>query len=161
VDGDDWLWAGRTVLDWLAVHRPDVLVVGHDEVAEGGTPACGDGFEPVRGVAAPIRPIDRPDLLRLAQRRGPRLPGGAYLTELGLRFRPGWYEDSSVGHPLLIAAARIVGAMHGFVAARRGTAPAADVPIPRVPASSSSYYAPQRRVLMGLVAAPDVGDKGA
>jgi CDP-glycerol glycerophosphotransferase len=109
VDGDDWLPAGavRAVTERLAAHRPDVLVIGHDEVLDDGTPVRRDGFEPVRGVPAPIRLIDRPELLRLAQSACTKISRRAYLTELGLRFRQGWYEDCSYSHPLLMAAGRI------------------------------------------------------
>jgi CDP-glycerol glycerophosphotransferase len=109
VDADDWLPAGavRTVTDRLVATRPDVLLIGHDEVHDDGSPVRRQGVEPLRGVAAPVPLAARPDLLRQAQSACTKIARRAYLTELGLRFRPGWYEDSSFSHPLLMAAARI------------------------------------------------------
>jgi CDP-glycerol glycerophosphotransferase len=110
VDADDWLPPGavRIVCDRLAATRPDVLLVGHDEVKDDGSPVRRRrGVESLQPVSAPICLADRPDLLRQAQSACTKIARRAYLDELGLRFRPGWYEDSSFSHPLLMAAARI------------------------------------------------------
>jgi glycosyltransferase involved in cell wall biosynthesis len=109
IDGDDWLPPGavRAVSERLATTRPDVLLIGHDEVLGDGTPVVRDGMEPLHGVSAPIRLADRPELLRQAQSACIKVARRAFLTKLGLRFRRGWYEDSSFSHPLLMAAESI------------------------------------------------------
>jgi CDP-glycerol glycerophosphotransferase len=109
IDGDDWLPAGavRMVSERLATTRPDVLLIGHDEVLGDGTPVMRDGMEPLHGVSAPICLADRPELLRQAQSACIKVARRDYLTKLGLRFRRGWYEDSSFSHPLLMAAESI------------------------------------------------------
>jgi CDP-glycerol glycerophosphotransferase len=109
VDADDWLPPGavRGVSERLAANRPDVLLIGHDEVSDDGSPVRRRGVAPLRGVPEPITLSDRPDLLRQAQSACTKIASRAHLDTLGLTFRPGWYEDSSFSHPLLMAAARI------------------------------------------------------
>jgi CDP-glycerol glycerophosphotransferase len=109
VDADDWLPPGamRAVSERLAANRPDVLLIGHDEVSDDGSPVRRRGVEPLRGVLGPISLSDRPDLLRQAQSVCTKIARRGYLEKLGLTFRPGWYEDSSFSHPLLMGAARI------------------------------------------------------
>jgi glycosyltransferase involved in cell wall biosynthesis len=108
VDSDDWLPAGAVaaVRERLLAHRPDVLVVDHVEAYEDGwteLPPAGA----LAGLTGPVRLAESPWLLRLAQSACTKVARRALLDEIGLRFFPGWYEDSSFSHPLLMAAERI------------------------------------------------------
>ena len=109
VDGDDWLPTGavRSVIDRLKITEPDVLVVDHAEVFDESQPLHGRSGNLLRGLTAPIRLTERPQLLRLAQSACTKVVRRAFLADTGLRFRPGWYEDASFSHPLLMAAGRI------------------------------------------------------
>jgi glycosyltransferase involved in cell wall biosynthesis len=109
VDGDDWLPGGalRAVLDRLSETEPDVLVVDHAEVFPDGSALVSSSAELLRGLALPIQLSQQPRLLRLAQSACTKIARRGLLHEAGLRFRPGWYEDSSFSHPLLLAARRI------------------------------------------------------
>jgi CDP-glycerol glycerophosphotransferase len=49
----------------------------------------------------------RPQLLRIAHSACTKVVRRTVLDEIGLRFHPGWYEDCSYTHPLLLAAQRI------------------------------------------------------
>jgi len=109
VDGDDWLPAGavRAVVERLALTEPDVLIVDHAEVADEMAPLRSASGRVITGVAAPVRLAQRPQLLRLAQSACTKIVRRSFLTDLGLRFRPGWYEDCSFSRLLLLAAGRI------------------------------------------------------
>ena len=109
IDGDDWLPAGtvRSVIDRLKTTEPDVLVIDHAEVFDESRPLHGQSGNLLRGLTTPIRLAERPQLLRLAQSACTKVARRAFLADAGLRFRPGWYEDVSFSHPLLMAAGRI------------------------------------------------------
>jgi len=109
VDGDDWLPAGAiaAVQQRLAQFRPDVLIVDHAEVWDDGRIAVRPSAGQRAGAPVPLRLADRPQLLRLAQSACTKIVRRAYLTDSGLSFQPGWYEDCSFSHPLLIGADRI------------------------------------------------------
>lgn len=109
VDSDDWLpaGAGPAVLDRLAATRPDVLIVDHAEVYEDEDSVLGRSDRLLAGLTGPIRLAEYPRLLRLAQSACTKIVRRAFLDQIGLRFFPGWYEDSSFSHPLLMAAERI------------------------------------------------------
>lgn len=125
VDADDWLAPGSVpaVLARLAVTHPDVLVVDHAEVFPGGrvVPGTPPGTlaagapaadAPTAGTPAAGTPAcgplaDRPELLWLAHSACTKVVRRDFLDRIGLRFHPGWYEDSSFNHPLLLAAHRI------------------------------------------------------
>ncbi|MEE6258296.1 glycosyltransferase family 2 protein [Plantactinospora sonchi] len=109
VDGDDWLPPGAVaaVRARLAVSRPDVLVVDHAEVPEGGSARPPASAGALTGLPTPLRLADHPTLLRLAQSACTKVTRRAFLDEINLRFLPGWYEDCSYTHPLLMAAGSI------------------------------------------------------
>jgi CDP-glycerol glycerophosphotransferase len=109
VDSDDWLPAGAmpAVLDRLGSTRPDVLIVDHAEVYEDGASRPVRSGRPLAGLIGPIRLAECPRLLRLAQSACTKIVRRAFLDESELRFLPGWYEDSSFSHPLLMAAGHI------------------------------------------------------
>jgi len=115
VDSDDVLPAGAVpaVLDRLATSRPDVLIVDHAYVFESGAPAhpdrpgAGGPERPLAGLTGPLRVTGCPRLLRLAQSACTKIVRRGFLAEIGLRFFPGWYEDSAFSHPLLLAAGQI------------------------------------------------------
>jgi len=50
---------------------------------------------------------ERPELLRLAQSACTKVIRRPFLMGSGLQFLPGWYEDTSFSHPLLMAAGSI------------------------------------------------------
>jgi glycosyltransferase involved in cell wall biosynthesis len=109
VDSDDWLpeRAVRGVLERLTSTRPDVLVVDHAEVFEDGRVVATAARGVLGGVSGPVTVAECPRLLRLAQSACTKVVRRAFLDEIDLRFFPGWYEDSSFSHPLLMAAKHI------------------------------------------------------
>jgi glycosyltransferase involved in cell wall biosynthesis len=108
VDADDSLPQGSlpTVIERLSLTRPDVLVIGHAEVFDDGR-VVRPHPTLLRPVGEPVTLEERPELLQLAQSACTKIARRAFLDEIGLRFAPGWYEDSSFSHPLLMAARRI------------------------------------------------------
>jgi CDP-glycerol glycerophosphotransferase len=70
---------------------------------------CGAGRwgGPAAGRTGPTRLAECPGLLRLAQSACTKVVRRAFLDEHDLRFYPGWYEDSSFSHPMLMAAEQI------------------------------------------------------
>ncbi|WP_431903354.1 glycosyltransferase family 2 protein [Micromonospora carbonacea] len=109
VDSDDWLPPGAlpTVLARLRRDEPDVLLVDHLRVHEGGRLEVDASSHLLRGVDGCVRLADRPELLRVQHTAWNKVVRRAFLDELELRFHPGWYEDIPFSHPLLIAADRI------------------------------------------------------
>ena len=109
VDGDDTLPPGSlpAVIERLITTHPDVLVVNHAEVFDDGRVVRPQPDSLLREVPEPIRLAQRPELLRAAQSACTKVIRREFLDEIKLRFAPGWYEDSSFSHPLLVAAGRI------------------------------------------------------
>ncbi len=109
VDGDDWLPPGsvRAVLDRLRQARPDVLLVDHLKVHEDGTLDADASSRLLSDVPDVVTLAARPELLRLRHAAWNKVIRREFLTGLGLRFFPGWYEDVPFSHPMLIAAERI------------------------------------------------------
>ncbi|SCE70787.1 glycosyltransferase family 2 protein [Micromonospora mirobrigensis] len=109
VDADDWLPEGSVaaVLARLAETGPDVLVVDHEEVFPDGRTVPGSTPGVLARPAAPITLAQRPELLRLAQSACTKVVRRELLERTGLRFAPGWYEDCSYSHPLLMSAGSI------------------------------------------------------
>jgi glycosyltransferase involved in cell wall biosynthesis len=109
VDADDWLPPGSllAVAERLRGGDTDVLILEHAVVYEDGSSALRVFPRVWEGLAAPIRLADRPELLRLAQSACTKVVRRDFLLRTGLRFLPGWYEDTSFSHPLLMAASRI------------------------------------------------------
>ncbi|MFK3983575.1 glycosyltransferase family 2 protein [Micromonospora sp. NPDC050397] len=111
VDSDDWLPDGTlaAVADRLAETRPDLLVTGFSRVYWDGRVRT----ESVSGVAGqPGAPQmfslrDRPALLSVLHIACNKVVRRGFLTELGLSFGDGWYEDVSFSFPLMLAAERI------------------------------------------------------
>ncbi|TDB70712.1 bifunctional glycosyltransferase family 2 protein/CDP-glycerol:glycerophosphate glycerophosphotransferase [Micromonospora sp. KC723] len=111
LDGDDWLAPDclPEVADRLRSTGPDVLVVDHVRVHWNDTAsrsAMAEVFPEPPGEVT-FRLSDRPEALRLLHTAWNRLVRREFLTRLGLRFAPGWYEDVSFTYPLLLAAGRI------------------------------------------------------
>ncbi|MDI1460069.1 glycosyltransferase family 2 protein [Catellatospora sp. KI3] len=109
VDSDDVIPEGsvRAVLDRLALHEPDVLIIDHAVFFPDGrfdtkptAPVLGD-------TPVPLHLSQAPQLLRLAQSACTKIARRGLLDEARLRFRSGLYEDSAYSHPLLMAAASI------------------------------------------------------
>jgi glycosyltransferase involved in cell wall biosynthesis len=117
VDSDDWLPAGSVaaVLDRLTeLNRPgrrpvDVLLVDHLRAYSDGGLLPDPSSRLLR--AAPEHPLaglaEHPELISVQHTAWNKVLRRAFLTEAGLSFQPGWYEDCSFSHPALIAAARI------------------------------------------------------
>ncbi|MEV4489179.1 bifunctional glycosyltransferase family 2 protein/CDP-glycerol:glycerophosphate glycerophosphotransferase [Micromonospora coxensis] len=111
LDGDDWLAPDclPEVADRLRATRPDVLVVDHVRVHWTDTAtrsAMAEVFPEPPGETT-FRLADRPEALHLLHTAWNRLVRREFLTDLGLRFAPGWYEDVSFSYPVLLAAERI------------------------------------------------------
>ncbi|SBT37561.1 glycosyltransferase family 2 protein [Micromonospora auratinigra] len=109
VDSDDWLPPGSlaAVLRRLRADEPDVLLLDHLRVHHDGRLETDASSPLLRGVDGCVRLADRPQLLRVQHTAWNKVVRRPFLTELGLRFHPGWYEDIPFSHPLLIAAERI------------------------------------------------------
>lgn len=109
VDGDDWLPEGalRAVSERLARTSPDVLIIDHVEVPDENAPWPARSHEEIQELETPVTLAQRPQLLRLAQSACTKIVRRSFLADLGLRFRPGWYEDCSFSRLLLMAAERI------------------------------------------------------
>lgn len=106
VDSDDWLAEGSVaaVRERLRSTRPDVLIVNHAESYPDGRTVVPPWTDVPGSARPPVRLEQRPELLRLAQAAWSKPVRRQFLDQLGLRFRPGWYEDCSYSHPLLMAA---------------------------------------------------------
>ncbi|MFG3700139.1 glycosyltransferase family 2 protein [Micromonospora sp. NPDC047620] len=109
VDSDDWLPPGTipAVLDRLRRDRPDVLMLDHLRVHEGGRREVDASSHLLRGVPGVVRLADRPQLLKVQHTAWNKVVRRGFMAELELRFFPGWYEDIPFSHPLLIGAERI------------------------------------------------------
>ncbi len=108
VDSDDWLVAGAldAVLARLA-EQPDVLLVGYARSYPDGrlVPERPAGAGPALPAVFDLRSQPRVlDGLHIACNKVVRRD---FLVSTGVRFAPGWYEDVSFSHPLLLAARRI------------------------------------------------------
>ncbi|MER7333066.1 MULTISPECIES: glycosyltransferase [unclassified Micromonospora] len=109
VDSDDWLPPGTVpaVLERLRRDRPDVLMLDHLRVHEGGRREVDASSHLLRGVPGVVRLADCPQLLRVQHTAWNKVVRRGFMAELELRFFPGWYEDIPFSHPLLIGAERI------------------------------------------------------
>ncbi|MEV4544216.1 glycosyltransferase family 2 protein [Micromonospora echinaurantiaca] len=109
VDSDDWLPPGTipAVLDRLRAHQPDVLMLDHLRVHENGRREVDASSHLLRGIPGVVRLADQPRLLRVQHTAWNKVVRRDFLTELELRFHPGWYEDIPFSHPLLIGAEKI------------------------------------------------------
>ncbi|WP_328464661.1 glycosyltransferase [Actinoplanes sp. NBC_00393] len=103
VDSDDWLPEGsmRAVLDRLRETGPDVLLVDHLRVHEGGVVKT-DASSPL--LAGPPT-LER--LLGVQHTAWNRIIRRELLAEHDLHFPEGWYEDVAFSNPVLIAAERL------------------------------------------------------
>jgi glycosyltransferase involved in cell wall biosynthesis len=103
VDSDDWLPDGsvRAVLEALDAERPDVLLIDHLRVPEDGRRELDASSHLLAGPAT----LER--MLGVQHTAWNRVVSREFLSRHGLRFGPGWYEDVSFSHPVLLAADRI------------------------------------------------------
>ncbi len=103
VDSDDWLPPGsvRAVLAELRASRPDVLLVDHLRVHEGGRSKADASSHLLAGSPT----IDR--VLGVQHTAWNRIVKREFLYRNDLLFRPGWYEDVPFSNPVLLAADRI------------------------------------------------------
>ena len=102
VDSDDWLPAGsvRAVLAALDADEPDVLLIDHLRVDE-------DGHAAPDASSLLLAEPTLEKRLGLQHTAWNRIIRREFLLVNGLRFHPGWYEDVSFSHPVLLAADRI------------------------------------------------------
>jgi glycosyltransferase involved in cell wall biosynthesis len=108
VDSDDWLTAGtlRAVADRLTATGADLLVTGFARVFPNGT--VRENKVSWAGPAPDtFRLAEVPGLLKLLHIACNKVIRRRLLVELGITFRPGWYEDVAFSLPLMIAAERI------------------------------------------------------
>ncbi|MEO3820055.1 bifunctional glycosyltransferase family 2 protein/CDP-glycerol:glycerophosphate glycerophosphotransferase [Plantactinospora sp. B24E8] len=110
LDSDDWLAEGclPVVAERLRRADPEVLVVDHVRaywnnrtLGSAMTRTVPDSGERVFTVR------DRPEVLGVLHTAWNKVVRRRFLTDLGLRFGPGWYEDVSFSYPVLLAAERI------------------------------------------------------
>jgi Glycosyl transferase family 2 len=109
VDSDDWLPRGSVpaVLAALRDQRPDVLLLDHERVYDGGRVEPDASSRLLRGVTGAAPLTERPALLGLQHTAWNKVARVDTLHRLGLRFAPGWYEDFPFSHSLLIGAGSI------------------------------------------------------
>ncbi|GIF19725.1 CDP-glycerol glycerophosphotransferase [Actinoplanes tereljensis] len=102
VDSDDWLPPGsvRAVLTALDDEKPDVLLIDHLRMQD-GRPKTDTSSHLLAGEPT----LER--MLGVQHTAWNRIVGRQFLLRHGLRFGPGWYEDVSFSHPVLLAADRI------------------------------------------------------
>ncbi len=102
VDSDDWLPSGSVsaVLAALESDKPDVLLVDHLRVHENGRLEA----DPSSHV---LRDPRLESVIGLQHTAWNRIVRRGMLTDLGLTFLPGWYEDVPFSNPVLVAAERI------------------------------------------------------
>ncbi len=103
VDSDDWLPPGsvRAVLDALDAEEPDVLLIDHLRVHEDGRSKPDASSPLLAGEPTLTR------MLAVQHTAWNRIVRREFLLRNDLRFGPGWYEDVSFSHPVLLAADRI------------------------------------------------------
>ncbi|MFI6762396.1 glycosyltransferase family 2 protein [Micromonospora sp. NPDC050417] len=111
VDSDDWLPDGTlgAVADRLADTRPDLLVTGFSRIYWDGRVRTESVSRVLGPPGAPqvFTLADRPALLSVLHIACNKIVRRRFLTELGLSFGDGWYEDVSFSFPLMLAAERI------------------------------------------------------
>ncbi|NUO60993.1 MAG: glycosyltransferase [Hamadaea sp.] len=109
VDSDDWLPAGALdqVMERLRATEPDVLLVSHAEVFEDSAKVDPLLTRVLTQNEGPLTLQRHPELLRLAQSACTKIVRRDLLVTAGIRFLPGWYEDSYFSHLLLMAADRL------------------------------------------------------
>jgi CDP-glycerol glycerophosphotransferase len=111
VDGDDWLAPGSlsAVARRLNETDPDVLVVDHARAwLTGETTVSGlSRVLPRDSTPDVFTASDLPRALKPLHTVWGKVIRRDFLDEIGLRFRPGWYEDVSFTFPLLLRARRI------------------------------------------------------
>ncbi|GIF70950.1 glycosyltransferase family 2 protein [Asanoa siamensis] len=108
VDSDDWLTEGtlQAVADRLAQTDADLLVTGFARVFPDGR--VKENKVSWAGPAPDVfRMAEVPGLMKLLHIACNRVIRRQLLVDLGLVFRPGWYEDVAFSVPLMIAAERI------------------------------------------------------
>ena len=100
VDSDDWLPEGsvHAVLHQLRRSRPDVLLVDHLRVHEDGRYEVDASSHLLAG------PATRERMLAVQHTAWNRIVNRDFLRRNQLEFLPGWYEDVSFSHPVLLAA---------------------------------------------------------
>jgi glycosyltransferase involved in cell wall biosynthesis len=110
VDSDDWLAAGAlaAVAARLAATTPDVLVVDYERTYPDGTAALRSASELVpAGLPDVFTLREYPAMLRSLHIAWNKVVRREFLTEHGITFGPGWYEDVSFSLPLLLTAGKI------------------------------------------------------
>jgi glycosyltransferase involved in cell wall biosynthesis len=103
VDSDDWLPPGSVsaVLAQLRAQQPDVLLVDHLRVHEDGRQ------EPDKSSPLLAGEPTRERMLSVQHTAWNRIVRREFMVRNDLLFQPGWYEDVSFSHPVLLAADRI------------------------------------------------------
>jgi CDP-glycerol glycerophosphotransferase len=111
VDSDDSLPAGTipAVFERLAETRPDVLMVDYARTYWNGRANRNVLHELFRDPDSPavFTLRERPDLLQILPFAWNRVLRREFMDAHGLRFTKGFYEDSPVSYPALLAAERI------------------------------------------------------
>jgi glycosyltransferase involved in cell wall biosynthesis len=100
VDSDDWLPPGSVsaVLAELRAKHPDVLLVDHLRSYEDGRQKPDKSSPLLAGEPT------RERMLRVQHTAWNRIVRREFMLRNDLLFQPGWYEDVSFSHPVLLAA---------------------------------------------------------
>ncbi|HEY2792040.1 MAG TPA: glycosyltransferase, partial [Micromonosporaceae bacterium] len=111
VDSDDYLTGGSLKAIGAALKRttPDVLLVDHAKVWFSGRGRRSPMRRrlPEEEMPETFRASELPAVLQPLHTAWSRVIRRDYLQRIGVRFRPGWYEDVSFTYPVTAAADRI------------------------------------------------------
>jgi CDP-glycerol glycerophosphotransferase len=110
VDADDQMSDGAlaAVTARLQADRPDVLLIGYEELEASGRAAPSPGRDLLRGAPAGTFTLaDRPGLINLTMTSWSKVIRRAFLDRVGLSFPEGIHEDVALTCALLLGAERL------------------------------------------------------
>jgi CDP-glycerol glycerophosphotransferase len=110
VDGDDMLADGAlaAVAARLRQDRPDVLLIGHEELYLGGGTRPGPGSALLRAAPAGVFTLaEQPQLIQLTMTSWSKVIRREFLVGLGMPFPEGIHEDVPLTCAMLLGAQRI------------------------------------------------------
>jgi CDP-glycerol glycerophosphotransferase len=110
VDGDDMLAGGAlaAVAERLGQDRPDVLLIGYEDVYPDGSTKPGPGAALLRAAPAGVFTLaGQPQLIQLTMTSWSKVIRRAFLAGLGMAFPEGIHEDVPLTCAMLLGAERI------------------------------------------------------
>jgi CDP-glycerol glycerophosphotransferase len=110
VDGDDMLAGGAlaAVAARLGQDRPDVLLIGHEDLCPDGSTRPGPGAALLRAAPAGVFTLaEQPQLIQLTMTSWSKVIRRGFLVDLGMPFPGGIHEDVPLTCAMLLGAQRI------------------------------------------------------